>query len=117
MTQIDNWEEKLKKLKCIDYAMYTGSYDVPCRCGSWECKDQATFYNNLKELKNFIQEQITLAKQEEHNRWANQSANQHDEMIRAEEKKRIVEIIKQSQGLAINDREENVLGELINKIK
>lgn len=65
MTQTNNWEEELENLKCINGAMYFGSYEDPCDCGDEGCLNEATFENNLIELKSFIKNKVKLAKEEE----------------------------------------------------
>lgn len=61
-----------------------------------------------EELITFIQNQINKAREEatkeEHDRWAYQKANIHDNRIREMEKQRIVEMIEK----IINEREEDV---------
>jgi len=109
MTQIDNWEknrfELLKQFQ--DY---------------WNEEAKYTSQNNLTIdsqwiIVEYVFKQITLAKaegvKEEHDRWANQTSNQHDEKIRTEERKRIVEIIKE---IPMNRKTDIIIDELINKI-
>jgi len=55
----NNWKERLKDLKCVNGAMYFGSYENPCDCGDVGCVNQATFEDNIKELENFIEQLIS----------------------------------------------------------
>jgi hypothetical protein len=76
-TQIDNWVERWERF-CLE-VFQEGS-------------------KTLKEaVPTFIENERTLAKaegvKEEYNRWAHQTANEHYKKIRAEERKRIVEIL------------------------
>lgn len=66
----NNWKERLKDLKCVNGAMYFGSYENPCDCGDVGCVNQATFEDNIKELENFIEQLISERDKEwaEHNK-------------------------------------------------
>jgi len=56
MTQNNEWEERLKDLKCINGAMYFGSVEIPCsgRETGECCTNEQTFDEALKEIKSFI---------------------------------------------------------------
>lgn len=51
--------EKLADLKCVNGAMYFGSYDNPCDCGYAGCINQATWEDNIKELQLFLKTELT----------------------------------------------------------
>ncbi len=118
-TQIDNWEERIKDNRVMQIleeilGLQKHGANKERYVELWD----SLMNDDEYALKEFIQEQITLAKEEgvkeERERWINQTVNQHDEKIRAEERKRIVEIIKEyclEQGL-----ETYFLPELLNKI-
>jgi len=54
-----DWKERLQDLKCVNGAMYFGSYENPCDCGDEGCINQATFEDNVKELEDFIEQIIS----------------------------------------------------------
>jgi len=54
-----NWKEKLQDLKCVNGAVYFGSYKNPCDCGDEGCVNQATFEDNVQELEDFIEQIIS----------------------------------------------------------
>jgi len=92
MTQIDNWEEQHINKVLQEFEAGTDEKDAHPAL----LIVKVGFKHFLSQK---IKETITLAKEEgvkeERDRWINQPVNQHDEKIRAEERKRIVEIINQ----------------------
>jgi hypothetical protein len=53
-TEKQKIREELKNLKCVDGAMYFGSYENPCDCGDSGCINQQTFENAFEELNNYV---------------------------------------------------------------
>jgi hypothetical protein len=54
------------------------------------------------ELENFIATELAKARKEVNDEWMNQKANDHDARIRADERARVIEVIKKTPVPAVS---------------